>query len=84
VRKKLLELVVLERTQFEAYFAALSGPLTYLGVMALRLRTDWPMKPAEMTGGYKALIIALAAAFAALYIALYVGFPLLMELFVAV
>jgi hypothetical protein len=36
-----------------------------------------------MTGGYKALIIALAAAFAALYAAMYVGFPLVMELFVA-
>jgi hypothetical protein len=33
--------------------------------------------------GYEGLIIALAAAFAALYAAMYVGFPLLMELFVA-
>jgi hypothetical protein len=37
-----------------------------------------------MTGGYGGLIIALAAALAALYAAMYVGFPLLMELFVAV
>ena len=44
----------------------------------------WPMTPNEMTGGYEGLIIALAAAFAALYAALYVGFPLLMELFIAV
>jgi len=37
-----------------------------------------------MTGGYEGLIITLAAAFAVLYAAMYVGFPLLMELFVAV
>jgi hypothetical protein len=49
-----------------------------------QLRTGLPMKADEMTGGYGALIIALAAALAALYAAMYVGFPLLMELFVAV
>jgi hypothetical protein len=37
-----------------------------------------------MTGGYEGLIIALAAAFAALYAAIYIGFPLLIELFIAV
>jgi hypothetical protein len=37
-----------------------------------------------MTGSYEGLIIALAAAFAVLYAAMYVGFPLLIELFVAV
>jgi hypothetical protein len=42
------------------------------------------LTPGEMTGGYEGLIIALAAAFAALYAAIYVGFPLLIELFVAV
>jgi hypothetical protein len=40
--------------------------------------------PGEITGGYEGLIIALAAGFAALYAAMYVGFPLLMELFIAV
>ena len=43
-----------------------------------------PPPPCEMTGGYGVLIITLAAAFAILYAAMYVGFPLLMELFVAV
>jgi hypothetical protein len=49
-----------------------------------QLRTGLPTTPGEMTGGYGGLIIAVAAALAALYAAMYVGFPLLMELFVAV
>ena len=47
-------------------------------------RRAMPMSHGEMTSGYGGLIIALAAAFAALYAAMYVGFPLLMELFIAV